>query len=82
MVLTLTGGHYSIFLGGILNSRDALPYSLNAFTVYGHELIMLGSKWKLLGAIEAMNELTMFGIATAFLFTALSEIQDRLAGGN
>jgi hypothetical protein len=64
-----------VFLGAIPNWRDALLYSLNAFTAYGHEPIMLESKWKLLGAIEAMNGLLIFGITTAFLFAVLSELR-------
>lgn len=64
-----------VFLGAIPVKRDALLYSLNAFTAYGHDPTMLEKEWKLLGAVEAMNGLLIFGLTTAFLFAALTQLR-------
>jgi hypothetical protein len=50
-------------------------YSLSAITSYGHSSIFLAERWKLLGAIEAMNGLILFGLTTAFLFAAIDEVR-------
>ena len=50
-------------------------YSLSAITSYGHSNIFLEERWRLLGAIEAMNGLILFGLTTAFLFAAIEEVR-------
>ena len=50
-------------------------YSLSAITSYGHSAIFLEERWKLLGAIEAMNGLILFGLTTAFLFAAIELVR-------
>jgi hypothetical protein len=62
-------------LGAVLDYRSAMLYSLNAFTAYGHESMLLAPQWRLLGAIEAMNGLVIFGLTTAFVFAALSRFR-------
>jgi hypothetical protein len=58
-------------LGALPDVRDALLYSLGAITSYGHVGIYLEDHWKLLGAIEAVDGLILFGLTTAFLFAAI-----------
>jgi hypothetical protein len=53
----------------------AMLYSLSAITSYGHAEIFLEDRWKLLGAIEAMNGLILFGLTTAFLFAAIELVR-------
>jgi hypothetical protein len=55
-------------LGAIPNGRLALLYSLNAITSYGHTDVYLATHWQLMGAIEALNGLLLFGLTTAFLY--------------
>jgi hypothetical protein len=55
-------------------------YSLGAITSYGHAGVFLEDRWKLLGAIEAMNGLILFGLTTAFLFSAIEEIRPTRRG--
>jgi len=50
-------------------------YSLNAITSYGHESTVLSRDWRLLGAIESMDGVMIFGLATAFLFNAMREFR-------
>lgn len=64
-----------VALDAIPVHRDALLYSLNAFTAYGHESTLLEPEWRLLGALEAMNGMLIFGLTTAFLFAALSQLR-------
>ncbi|MGD9545470.1 MAG: hypothetical protein AB7F41_13235 [Methylocystis sp.] len=67
-------------LGALPDESAALLYSLSAFTSYGHSAIYLEDRWKLLGAIEAMNGLILFGLTTAFLFAAIGTVRpDRKA---
>ena len=51
-----------------------LLYSLGAITSYGHSDIFLDDRRKLLGAIEAVYGLILFGLTTAFLFAAIQEV--------
>lgn len=55
-------------LDAIPNGRLALLYSLNAITSYGHTDVHLATHWQLMGAIEALNGLLLFGLSTAFLY--------------
>ena len=61
-------------LGALPDVHDAMLYSLGAITSYGHVGIYLEDRWKLLGAIEAVNGLILFGLTTAFLFAAIQGI--------
>ena len=47
-------------------------YSLGAVTSYGHAPIF--SRTALLGAIEAVDGLILFGLTTAFLYAAIHEV--------
>ncbi len=60
-----------VSLGALPDMHDAMLYSLSAITSYGHVGIYLEDRWKLLGAIEAVNGLILFGLTTAFLFAAI-----------
>src|SRR5271166_2922087 len=57
-----------VWLGALPDWRDAMLYSLNAITSYGHAQLYLKDQWGLLGAIEAVNGLILFGLTTAFLY--------------
>jgi hypothetical protein len=48
-------------------------YSLNALTSYGHENLVLEDRWRLMGAIEALNGWLLFGLTTAFMFGTIQE---------
>jgi hypothetical protein len=58
-------------LGASLDNKSAVLYSLNALTSYGHEELHLAPHWKLMGALEALNGLILFGLTTAFLFSVV-----------
>jgi len=55
-------------LGALPDGRSAMLYSLNALTSYGHTELRLAPHWRLMGAIEALNGMLLFGLTTAFLY--------------
>jgi len=55
-------------LGALPDYGSAMLYSLNAMTSYGHEDLFLERRWQLMGALEALNGMLLFGLSTAFLF--------------
>ena len=64
-----------IQVGAMSDLSTSMLYSLSAITSYGHSEVFLEQRWKLLGAIEAMNGLILFGLTTAFLFAAIEEVR-------
>ncbi len=62
-----------VILGARSDFASAMLYSLSAMTTYGHAGVYLAKHWQLMGAIEALNGMMLFGLSTAFLFTVLRE---------
>jgi hypothetical protein len=57
---------------GALNSPgDAILYSVDSISTRGASGLMLESHWRLLGALEAMDGMLLFGISTAYIFTVM-----------
>jgi hypothetical protein len=63
-----------VWVGALPDGRNAMLYSLNAITSYGHADVHLEEQWRLLGAIEAVNGLILFGLTTAFLYAAIHRV--------
>ncbi len=62
-----------VALGAQAEFASAMLYSLSAMTSYGHADVFLAKPRRLMGAIEALNGMLLFGLSTAFLFAALRE---------
>jgi hypothetical protein len=62
------------FLGALPDYKSAMLYSLSAVTSYGHENLSLEKHWQLMGAIEALNGVLLFGLTTAFLFGMIQKV--------
>ena len=62
------------FLDALPDFKNAMLYSLNAITSYGHENLSLEPHWQLLGAIESLNGWLLFGLTTAFLFGMIQKV--------
>jgi hypothetical protein len=60
-----------VALGARPDFASAALYSLSAMTTYGHADIFLAQHWRLMGALEALNGMMLFGLTTAFLFAVL-----------
>lgn len=61
-------------IGALPDAHDAVLYSLNAMTSYGHVALYLDPQWALLGALEALNGMILFGLSTAFLFAMIHRV--------
>jgi hypothetical protein len=61
-------------LGAIGDNKSAILYSLGAITTYGHATLFLEDRWQLMGALEALNGLLLFGLTTAFLFGMIQRV--------
>jgi hypothetical protein len=61
-------------LGALPDGRTAILYSLNAMTAYGHTDLALASHWRLMGALEALNGMLLFGLTTAFLYGHIRQV--------
>jgi hypothetical protein len=66
-------GAYSL-IGALPDLKYGMLYSLGAMTTYGHENFHLEAHWQLLGSIEALNGLLLFGLTTAFLFGMMEKV--------
>jgi hypothetical protein len=60
-----------VAVGALPDLHDAMLYSLNALTSYGHTPLMLERPWQMMGAIEALNGMMLLGITTAYLLRVL-----------
>ena len=54
--------------------KSAMLYSLSAMTSYGHANLFLEEQWQLMGALEALNGMLLFGLTTAFLFATIQKV--------
>lgn len=61
-------------LGAIADDRAAVLYSLEAITTYGHNDLYLAPHWRLMGALEALNGMLLFGLTTAFLYGLIQRV--------
>ena len=61
-------------LGALPDNKTAMLYSLSAMTSYGHANIALEPHWQMMGALEALNGMLLFGLTTAFLFAMITEV--------
>jgi hypothetical protein len=50
-------------------------YSLGAMTTYGSANVSLPDRWQLMGALEALDGVLLFGLTTAFLFAIIQRIR-------
>lgn len=66
-------------LGALPDIRSSVLFSLGAMTTYGGSDLDLQAHWRLMGALEALNGIILFGLTTAFLFSMIQEVW--LAGG-
>jgi hypothetical protein len=51
-------------LGARADFASAMLYSLSAMTAYGHANVFLAKQWQLMGAMEALNGMLLFGLST------------------
>src|ERR1700739_1498880 len=69
-----SGAPASRLLGALSDTKSAMLYSLSAMTSYGHANLFLEEQWQLMGALEALNGMLLFGLTTAFLFAMIQKV--------
>jgi MFS superfamily sulfate permease-like transporter len=63
-----------LLLGALPDPRAAMLYSLSAMTTYGHASALLPEHWRMLGTLESLNGMLLFGLTTAFLFAMIQHV--------
>jgi len=61
-----------LLLGALGTLPDAMLYSMDSMTTRGSPGMSLAHQWKLMGALESVNGVLLFGISTAFLAAAIN----------
>lgn len=61
-------------LGLLPDERTAMLYSISAMTTYGHHDIFLPNDWRMMGALESLTGMLLFGLTTAFLFAVIQKV--------
>jgi hypothetical protein len=59
------------WLGALNSPADAILYSLDSISTRGASGLMLERHWRLMGALEAVDGMLLFGISTAYIFTVM-----------
>jgi hypothetical protein len=61
-------------LGALPDNKSAILYSLGALTTFGDSDLFLAARWELMGALEALNGVILFGLTTAFLYGMIQQV--------
>ena len=72
MVLVIECGIWAaayLWLGALGSPLDALLFSIDSMSTRGASGLTLQRHWQLMGALESVNGMLLFGIRTAWLFT-------------
>ena len=59
------------WLGAFDSFTDASTYSLGSMTTFEIPGLSLPSRWGMIGVLESVNGVLLFGISTAFLFAVI-----------
>jgi hypothetical protein len=63
-----------LLLGEVSSFEQGFYCSAEQYTALGHGKIELSERWRLLGPLEAINGLLVFGLSTAVLFALMSRL--------
>ena len=58
-----------LWLGALDSPLDALLFSIDSMSTRGASGLTLQRHWQLMGALESVNGMLLFGLSTAWLFT-------------
>jgi len=59
------------WLGALNSPSDAILYSVASMSTLGASGLTLEPHWRMMGALEAMDGMLLFGISTAFIFAMM-----------
>ena len=60
-----------LWLGALDASATAILYSVDTMSTRGASGVMLPPHWQMMGALEAVDGMLLFGISAAFIFTLM-----------
>jgi hypothetical protein len=60
-----------LWLGALGSPESAILYSVDSMTTRGAAGIVLQPHWQMMGALEAVDGMLLFGISTAAIFTVM-----------
>jgi hypothetical protein len=60
-----------LWVGALGSSLDAMLYSVDSMTTRGASGLVLQGHWQMMGALEAVDGMLLFGISTAYIFAVM-----------
>jgi hypothetical protein len=63
-----------LMVGAISDFGTAFYYSAENYTALGYGDVVLSGTWRLLGPLEAINGLLLFGLSTGVMFAVMSRL--------
>jgi hypothetical protein len=60
-----------LWLGALDSPLDALLFSVDSMTTRGASGLTLQRNWQMMGALEAVDGMLLFGVSTAYIFAVL-----------
>jgi hypothetical protein len=59
------------WLGAFNSPEEAMLYSVDSISTRGASGLILERHWRMMGALEAMDGMLLFGVSTAYVFTVM-----------
>src|SRR5215467_13272729 len=69
-----------LWLGALDSPIDALLFSVDSMSTRGSSGLTLQRHWQMMGALEAVNGMLLFGVSTAYIFAVMQVYWPMLAG--
>ena len=69
-----------LWLGAIASPAEAILYSVDSMSTRGASGLTLEAPWRMMGALESVDGMLLFGISTAYIFAVLQTSWHVLAG--
>ena len=63
-----------LVIGEFSTFDSAFYYSAQNYTALGYGDVLLSARWRLLGPLESINGLLLFGLSTAIMFAVMSRL--------
>ncbi len=71
-----------VWLGAVTDFRSAIYFSLQMATTLGANVVQLEERWKLMGPLEAISGMLLFGLSTAFLLVVAQRVSPFARSGS
>jgi hypothetical protein len=68
-----------LWLGAVDSPTDALIYSIDSMATLGASGLTLQRPWQVMGGLEAVNGMILFGVSTAYVFAVMQLYWSMLA---